>query len=83
MSGGDELGFGIEGEPKPYLVTFVTEGGAEFIELDVFQGETLNCGAVEPFALHPRTSQPGSDGRFGESEDPDGGSEGQTFGQGG
>jgi hypothetical protein len=39
LKGGDEFGGGVKGDPHPQVMCLVTQGGEEFVQLEMAQGQ--------------------------------------------
>jgi hypothetical protein len=53
---------GIDRQPQPENTCPATQTSAQFVQVDMGEGEVLKCAAMQARALLPSACQPGGDG---------------------
>jgi len=78
LEGGDEFSGWIKGDPHPEVVGFVAQGGKEFIQLKMAEGQVVEEVGVNLFGMLPSTGEPQANSHLGMLEEQGGIGESQT-----
>ena len=70
LEGGDELGLRIESDPDPQIMGLVTEGGVEFIELQMADFQVTEEVRVDLFGVRAGAGEPEAEGGVRVAEEP-------------
>ena len=65
----DELGRGLQGDPQPQVVSGLTGGGEEFVELEMSESQAVTEVSVQVLGMKPSSCQPQALSRLANAED--------------